>query len=64
MVREALYGNDSNEAHAAEQAATLGTYQRGGTVFTTGCTNWSYGLAGGDKAVGQITRNVLDRLSQ
>jgi hypothetical protein len=45
-------------------AAVLGTYTRGGTVFTAGCTNWSHGLAGGDEAVDRITRNVLDRLSQ
>lgn len=44
--------------------ACLGIYTRGGTVFTTGSTDWSHGLRGGDKVVEQVTRNVLDRLSQ
>ncbi len=43
-------------------AACLGVYTKGGTVFTTGSTDWAHGLRGGDKAVEQITRNVLDRL--
>lgn len=45
-------------------AAVLGVYTRGGTVFTAGTTDWSHGLQGGDQAVEQITRNVLDRLSK
>jgi hypothetical protein len=44
--------------------AVLGSYTRGGTVVTVGTTDWSHGLAGGDRAVAQITRNVLDRLGQ
>lgn len=44
--------------------AVMGTYTRGGTVFTAGTTDWSHGLRGGDPAVERITRNVLDRLSQ
>ncbi|MGB0606159.1 MAG: N,N-dimethylformamidase beta subunit family domain-containing protein [Candidatus Latescibacterota bacterium] len=43
--------------------AVMGYYQRGGTVFTAGTTDWSHGLAGGDSAVEQITRNVIDRLT-
>ena len=43
-------------------AAVLGTYTRGGTVVTTGTTDWAHGLAGNDPAVVRITRNVLDRL--
>jgi hypothetical protein len=35
----------------------------GGTVFNAGCTDWTYGIAGGDADVRQVTRNVLDRLS-
>ena len=46
-----------------EGAAVMGLYTRGGTVFTTGTTDWSHGLKG-DATVAQITRNVLDRLSQ
>lgn len=44
--------------------AVLGSYVRGGTVVTVGTTDWSHGLKGGDKAVIQITKNVLDRLGQ
>ncbi len=51
--RKIMYGN-----------AVLGVYERAGTVFTTGCTEWAYGLAGGDRFVEQITRNVLERLSE
>ena len=45
-------------------AAVLGTYTRGGTVVTTGTTDWSHGLRGKDPIVERITRNVLDRLSK
>lgn len=45
-------------------AAVLGTYTQGGTVVTSGSTDWAHGLSGDDPAVVQITRNVLDRLSQ
>lgn len=44
--------------------AVLGVYQRGGTVFTCGSTDWSHGLRGGDPAVERITQNVLDRLGR
>ena len=40
----------------------MGTFQRGqGNVFTTGCTDWAYGLS--DPQVAQITKNVLDYLA-
>lgn len=42
--------------------AVLGTYQRNGTVVTTGCTDWTFGLAGGDPLIEQITHNMLTRL--
>lgn len=45
-------------------AAVLGTWTQGGTVVTSGTTDWSHGLRGNDPAVVQITRNVLDRLSK
>jgi hypothetical protein len=45
-------------------AAVMGTYTRGGTVVTTGTTDWAHGLRGGDPVVERITRNVLDRLSK
>lgn len=45
-------------------AAVMGVYTKGGTVFTSGSTDWAHGLRGGDAAVMQITRNILDKLSQ
>lgn len=45
-------------------ACCLGVYTQGGTVFTTGSTDWSHGLQGNDKDVVRITRNVLLRLSK
>ncbi len=48
----------------AQGAAVLGTYTRGGTVFTAGTTDWAHGLQGDDAVVERITRNVLDRLSK
>ncbi len=46
--------------------AVLGTYTSagGGTVVTSGCTDWAHGLPGRDAQVEQITRNVLDRLAR
>jgi hypothetical protein len=44
--------------------AVLGTYTRGGTVVTVGTTDWAHGLRGKDRFVTQITKNILDRLSQ
>ncbi|MHA6793994.1 N,N-dimethylformamidase beta subunit family domain-containing protein [Pseudonocardia bannensis] len=45
------------------RAATMGTYARGGTVFTAATTDWPRVLASGTTpAVERITRNVLDRL--
>ena len=34
-----------------------------GTVVATGCTDWVWGLAGGDAQVEAITRNLLTRLT-
>ncbi|WP_229507845.1 N,N-dimethylformamidase beta subunit family domain-containing protein [Massilia sp. Dwa41.01b] len=52
--------------HAAGEgvhAATLGLFHRGGTVFSSGTTDWAQVLADGrDRRVERITRNVLDRL--
>lgn len=45
-------------------AAVMGIYTRGGTVFTSGSTDWAHGLRGEDPAVQQITKNVLDRLAK
>jgi hypothetical protein len=57
------FPRDENGA-PAQGAAVMGTYTRGGTVFTTGTTDWAHGLRGGDPVVERITRNVLDRLSK
>ena len=64
LVPEALFGERSDRELPQPGAAVMGCYTQGGTVFTTGCTDWSEGLRGGDKVVEQITRNVLDRLSR
>ena len=64
IVAEALYGEGSDREHRQPGAAVLGIYTQGGTVFTTGSTDWSEGLRGGDRAVEQITHNILDRLSR
>ncbi len=47
----------------AHGSAVLGTFTRGGTVVTTGCTEWPAALAEGDAALDRITRTILDRLS-
>jgi hypothetical protein len=31
-------------------------------VFSSGCTDWVWGLAGHDRVVELVTRNLLDRL--
>jgi hypothetical protein len=54
-----LLGDDSPENcdRLRNGHAVFGTFTRGGTVVTTGCTEWAYGLD--DPAVAQITRNIL-----
>jgi hypothetical protein len=44
--------------------AVLGSYVSpgGGTVVTSGSTDWAHGLAAREPQIEQITRNVLDRL--
>ncbi|MEZ5342694.1 MAG: DUF6605 domain-containing protein [Acidimicrobiales bacterium] len=44
--------------------AVFGTYVSagGGTVVTSGSTEWAHGLAERDEQIEQITRNLLDRL--
>jgi hypothetical protein len=48
----------------SDGTATLGVYTQGGTVFTTGSTDWAHGLKGKDPIVEKVTRNVLQRLGQ
>jgi hypothetical protein len=61
-----LLGSDTpgNRRKLAFGNAVMGSFVRGeGTVFTTGCTDWACGLAGGDPTVERVTRNVLERLA-
>jgi hypothetical protein len=63
-VSEALYGKGTKKRLEQPGAAVMGCYTRGGTVFTTGCTEWARGLQGRDPVVERITRNILDRLGR
>ncbi|MBI83737.1 MAG: hypothetical protein CMJ81_11115 [Planctomycetaceae bacterium] len=63
LVSEALHGQGTQQGQQQPGAAVMGLYEQGGTVLTTGCTEWAKGLRGGDPVVEQITRNILDRLS-
>jgi hypothetical protein len=66
-VASALFGEfaDANVHRIRHNHAVVGcfTAPAGGTVFNAGCTDWAYGIAGGDDVVQRVTRNVLDRLS-
>lgn len=58
---------DSHEPEATDRLANghavLGTYTSGGTVVTSGSTEWVWGLAGHDAQVEQVTRNLFSRLA-
>ncbi|HEX8804563.1 MAG TPA: hypothetical protein VF743_10225, partial [Acidimicrobiales bacterium] len=60
-----LLGDDSPAAcdRLRHGHAVLGTHRHagGGTVVTTGCTDWAYGLD--DPAVAAVTRTILGRLA-
>lgn len=62
-----LFGEGwSDEVHRiASNHAVVGCFDipGGGTVFNAGCTDWTYGIEGGDPDVQRVTRNVLERLS-
>ena len=66
-VAMALFGEDweANVHRIANNHAVVGCVEMpgGGTIFNAGCTDWTYGIAGGDRDVRRITRNVLERLS-
>jgi hypothetical protein len=66
-VAAVLYGDGWEEQihRIAHNHAVAGCFDvpGGGTVFNAGCTDWTYGIAGGDPNVRRITRNVLERLS-
>ena len=61
-----VLGDDGPEAVASLRAghAVLGVHQSGGTVVTTGCTDWAWGLERDDPDVVRITENLLTRLTQ
>jgi hypothetical protein len=63
-IAAAVFGGDAPEhlRRLSHNHAVMGTYTRGGTVFSAGTTDWVYGLDGHDPVVERITRNVLDRL--
>lgn len=47
----------------SQRRATMGLYQRGGTVFTSGTIYWIYALhPGNDNVVSKITRNLFATL--
>ena len=50
-----------NTRRLAHGHAVMGVFERGGTVFNAGVTDWAYGLDG-DRLVQEVTRNVLTRL--
>jgi hypothetical protein len=66
-VAMVLFGDDWRDdvRRITNNHAVLGCVEvpGGGTVFNAGCTDWTYGIAGGDADVQRVTRNVLDRLS-
>ncbi len=67
-VAHVLFGDSSaaNVQRVAHGHAVLGSYishPNGGIVVTSGCTDWAYGVAGGDPLVTQITRTILDTLA-
>jgi hypothetical protein len=67
FIASRLFDDRSAEAveRIAHGHAVLGSYtsRAGGTVVTSGCTDWAHGLAGRDPQVERITATVLDRLS-
>ena len=68
FIAARLFGS-RDPAHVQRIAAghaVLGTWTSpaGGTVVTSGSTDWAHGLAGLDPAIEQITGNLLDRLSR
>ncbi len=66
-VAQALFGDGWREElhRIRHNHAVVASFDHpgGGTVFNAGCTDWTYGIEGGDASVCRITRNVLERLS-
>lgn len=66
FIASRLFGSSAPEVveRISHGHAVLGSYVSpgGGTVVTSGSTDWAHGLAGRDPQVERITANVLDRL--
>ena len=63
-ISSRVFATRDNPERLAHGHAVLGTFvaSSGGTVVTSGSTDWAHGLGGRDPQVEQITRNILDRL--
>ena len=60
-----ITGDRENWRRFTRNNAAIIIFRRGkGTVFNVGTTDWIYGLKSGDQRVEQVTRNVLNKLSQ
>jgi len=64
FISARVFGTRDRPERLAHGHAVLGTYtsRGGGTVVTSGSTDWAHGLDGRSPQVEQITRNLLDRL--
>ena len=64
FIASRVFGERGHEDRLAHGHAVLGTWTSaaGGTVVTSGSTDWAHGLAAHDRDIEQITTNVLDRL--
>jgi N,N-dimethylformamidase beta subunit-like protein len=66
-VAMAVFGDDwkAQIQRLEHNHAVMGcfTVPGGGTVVHAGCTDWTYGIEGGDRDVLRITENLLARLS-
>lgn len=64
FISSRVFGERGHEHRLEHGHAVLGTYTSagGGTVVTSGSTDWAHGLAAHDRDVEQITANILDRL--
>jgi hypothetical protein len=72
FTAQRLFGDATKENvdKLAHGHAVMGVYKRGGTVFTTGSTEWAYGLDNQwnprlpdvNADIDRITRNILDHL--
>ena len=63
-ISSRVFGERGHEERLAHGHAVLGTWTSaaGGTVVTSGSTDWAHGLAARDRDVEQITANILDHL--